>query len=69
MPGKDKKLIERSGYGAAAVTVNSDCVEVILFGGYNKDDLLMADTVAVRIGEYFNVLHFEFYMCYTKDIG
>ena len=30
---KDKQLIQRCGHSAAAVTVNSDCVEVILFGG------------------------------------
>ena len=54
MPEKDKKLIQRYGHGAAAVNVNSDCVEVILFGGY-KDGSHMADTVAVRFGECFCV--------------
>ena len=33
VPEKDKELIHRHRHGAAAVTVNSDCVEVILFGG------------------------------------
>ena len=51
MPKKDKKLIQRWCHGAAAVAVNSDYVEVILFGGVNKDVLLMADTVVVRLGE------------------
>ena len=50
MPEKDKKLMDRSSHGAAAVTVNSDCVEMILFGGC-KDSSLLADTVAVRFGE------------------
>ena len=62
MPQKDKKLVQRYEHGAAAVTVNSDCVEVILFGGYNKDGSLMADTVAVRFGECFSVLNFECYL-------
>ena len=51
MPQKDKKLIQRYSHGAAAVTVNSDCVEVILFGGESKNGSLMADTVVVRFGE------------------
>ena len=58
MPEKDKKLIQRWCHVAAAVTVNSDCVEVILFGGY-KNGSLMADTVAVRFGECFSVGHFN----------
>ena len=66
VPEKDKKLIQRWGHGAAAVTVNSDCVEVILFGGFNKASSLIADTVAVRFGECFSGLHFECYICYTK---
>ena len=51
MPEKDKKLIKRRRHGAAAVTVNSDCVEVILFGGVNENGSLMADIVVVRLGE------------------
>ena len=51
---KDKKLLQRYGYGVAAVTVNSDCVEVIFFGGYDKNESLIADTVVVRFGECFN---------------
>ena len=51
MPQKYKKLIQRDSHGAAAVTVNSDCVEVILFGGEDKKGSLMADTVVVRFGE------------------
>ena len=55
MPEKDKKLLERWGHGAAAVTVNCDCVEVILFGGRNKGGSGIADTVVVRFGECFTV--------------
>ena len=51
MPEKNKKLIQRSCHGAAAVTVNSDCVEVILFGGNDKNHSLVADTVVVRLGK------------------
>jgi len=51
---KDRKPIQRCGHGAAVVTVASDCVEVILFGGRNNDRLLIADTVAARFGEYLD---------------
>ena len=51
MPEKDKKLIQRWSHGAAAVAVNSDYVEVILFGGLNNYNSLVADTVVVRLGE------------------
>ena len=54
MPEKDQKLLQRWGHGAATVTVNSDCVEIILFGGW-KDDSLIADTVVVRFGECFSI--------------
>ena len=53
VPEKYKKLLQRDGHGAATLTVNSDCVEVILFGGRDKDDSLMADTTMLRFGEYF----------------
>ena len=66
VPEKDKKLIQRSGHGAVAATVNSDCVEVILFGGLNKDCSLIADTVAVRLGEFS--VYFILNLCYIKDI-
>ena len=52
VPEKDKKLIQRWRHGAAAVTVNSDCVEVILFGGWDKNDSCIADTVVVTFGEW-----------------
>ena len=52
MPEKYKKLIQRCGHGAATLTVNSDCVEVILFGGYDKNLSFMADTTILRFGEY-----------------
>ena len=51
MSEKDDKLTQRSGHGAATLTVNSDCVEVILFGGLDKNDSLMADTTLLRFGE------------------
>ena len=55
MSEKDQTLLQRWGHGAAAVTVNSDCVEVILFAGVNKIGSLIADTVVVRFGECFTV--------------
>ena len=57
MPEKDKKLIQRFDHGAAAVTVNSDCVEVILFGGQRIfRGSLLADPVVLRYGECTKVL-------------
>jgi len=46
MPEKDKKLFQRAGHGMAAVTVNSDCVEVIRFGEYSIQALSI---VSVRV--------------------
>ena len=59
MPEKDKELLQRSGHVVTAVTVNSDCMEVMLFGGH-KGGLLKADTVVVRFGECSTVplIHF-----------
>ena len=52
VPKKDKELIQRYGNGAAAVTVNSDCVEVILFGGQRKfRGSLLADPVVLTFGK------------------
>ena len=56
MPEKDKKVIQRHGHGTAAVTVNSDCVQVILFGGVNKNHSLVADAVVVRFGEFLMLI-------------
>ena len=50
------KLLQRYGHGAAAITVNSDCVEVILFGGWDKNSSRNTDTVVVRFGECFSIL-------------
>ena len=48
---KYKELIQRYAHGAATVTVNSDCVEVILFGGYDKNYYPVADTTILKFGE------------------
>ena len=52
MPGKHKKLIQRCYHGAATLTINSDCVEVILFGGRGENHSIMADTTILMFGEY-----------------
>ena len=36
VPEKYKKLLQRDGHGVATFTANSDCVEVILFGGCDE---------------------------------
>ena len=52
VPANEKKLIQRYGHGAAAVTVNSDCVEVIVFGGWkNLAVSIIADPVVLRFGK------------------
>ena len=57
MPGKYKKLIQRSGHGAAAVTLNSDCVEVILFGGLIViGGSIISDPVVLRFGTCIRLL-------------
>ena len=55
MPEKYKKLIQRRRHGAATLTINSDCVEVILFGGRDKYYSLMANTTILRFGELVKV--------------
>jgi len=59
MKEKDKKLLKRYSHVAAAVNVNSKCTEVIVFGGQIKDGSLIADTVIVRLGEYFKLCLLE----------
>ena len=58
MPEKDRKLLQRYGHGASAVTVNSNCVEVILFGG--RKELArspIADPVVLRFGKCGRALY------------
>ena len=52
VPENDKKRIQRYDHGAAAVTVNSDYVEVIVFGGFKKlRGSLIADPVFLTFGK------------------
>ena len=67
MPEKDKKLIQRFGHGAAAVTVNSECVEVILFGGHKKlGSSPIADTVILRFGKYSCIIICNIIIVYSN---
>ena len=50
VPEKDKELLWRFGHGATAVTVNSDCVEVNVFGGC-REGLSIADPVVLTFGK------------------
>ena len=69
MPEKDKKLIQRFGHGAAAVTVIADCVEVILFGGKkNREGSLIADPVVLRFGKCIRVLGGEVVFFSGKNV-
>ena len=52
VPGKYKKLLQRFSHGAAAFTVNSALVEVILFGGQKElQGSLIADPVVLGFGK------------------
>ena len=55
MPSKYKKLIQRYDCGAATFTVNSDSVEVILFGGYDKYDSSLPGTTVFTFGKLVKV--------------
>ena len=69
MPKKDKKLIQRFGHGAAAVTVITDCVEVILFGGQkNREGSFIADPVVLRFGKCIRVLGGEVVFFSGKNV-
>ena len=60
VPEKDKKLFQRWGHCAAAVTLNSDCVEVILFGGQKElGGSNIADPVVLRFGMCIRLVGME----------
>jgi len=52
VPDKKKILLQRHGHVAAAVTANykNKNIDVIIFGGWNKDSSLVADTLVVKFG-------------------
>ena len=52
-------MLKRYGHGAAALSVSSECVEVILFGG--RSILLGADlanTAVLRFGRSYNKYYY-----------
>ena len=53
---ENKDMLKRMCHGAAALSVSSECVEVILFGGRSKmvgNDL--ANTAVLRFGRSYNI--------------
>ena len=50
VPEKDKEQIQRSAHGVAALTVNFDCVDIILFGGYDDFGYPIAEVAKFRFG-------------------
>ena len=52
VPEMYQKLIQRYCHGAATLPVNSDCVEVLLFGGIDQNRSPMADTTILRFGKF-----------------
>ena len=51
VPEKDKELIRRCSHGTAAITVKSDYVEVIIFGGWNNLPSFVANPVVLTFGK------------------
>jgi len=51
LPEKETMLIQRYGHSAATLTINSDCVELILFCGLDKNHSPIADTTILRFGK------------------
>ena len=49
---ENKKLWERWAHGAAAFSVSSEYVEVILFGGFTKAGSRMEDTTILGFGMF-----------------
>ena len=51
----NKKLVQRHSHGAAPLTINPECVEVVLFGGNQEMmESLISDTTALRFGKSFS---------------
>ena len=51
-----EKLLDRYGHGATAISISSECVKVILFGG--KSELLeseSADIAVLRFGRSYDI--------------
>ena len=57
MPEKYQTLIQRNSHGAATITVNSDSIEVILFGGYDKHGSRITDTTVLSFGELIKAIN------------
>ena len=52
-------MLKRCGHGAAALSVSSECVEVILFGG--RSTFLgsdFANTAVLRFGRCYNIYYY-----------
>ena len=48
-------MLKRWGHGAAALSVSSECVEVILFGGRSKiGGTNLANTAILRFGRSYS---------------
>ena len=47
-------MLERNGHGVAALSVSSECVEVIMFGGRSTliGNSVMADTTVLGFGMF-----------------
>ena len=55
MKPKYVKMTRRYSHGAAALSINSKCVEVVLFGGRRKFcGSTKADTAVLRFGESYS---------------
>ena len=53
---ENKDMLKRMYHGAAALSVSSECVEVILFGGRSKTHGTdLANTAVLRFGRSYDI--------------
>ena len=62
---RDKNLLERCGHGAATLSVSSECLEVMFFGGQNDFlyEAKLADTAVLRFGRFYKLYYDLFNIC------
>ncbi len=55
----NKKMLERCYHCAASFSINSDCNEVMIYGGRNSfySSEMMSDTAVLRLGKSFISLY------------
>ena len=53
---ENKDMLKRAYHGAAALSVSSECVEVIMFGGWSETrGTDLANTAVLRFGRSYDI--------------